>query len=110
MKRVSISPSFVIITLLVIIIGTTLYFYQRQEAVREKNMKLCYDVALGMRVEEVIMLMGEPDDIILQTASIGTKDAIQYVYQAPLDYNKTMVVLFDVQRQVVVHVECVEIE
>ena len=61
-----------------------------------------------MRVEAVIEIMGEPDDIILQTSAIDNKDLIQYIYQAPLDYNKTMVVLFDVQRQMVAHVECVD--
>ena len=108
MKRYTISPPIIIVTLLVIIIGITLFFFQRQEAIRERNMIQCKKVTPGMRVEAVIELMGEPDDIILQTSAIDNKDLIQYIYQAPLNYNKTMVVLFDVQRQMVVHVKCVD--
>lgn len=108
MKKSIFSPPIIIASLIFLVLAITLISYIRAEQRRKQNVIHCREIGIGMSVDMVVKIMGNPDDIIQNKPS--NDNVTQYIYLAPLDTYKTIVIVFASEQMIVVNIDCVEVE
>ena len=108
--KISIKPSFIIYSIVAVGITIIAVIYYRHEKFCEKNVLNCQKISIGMSIETVTQIMGEPRDIIALAMEVNGElvNAEQYCYDAPADAKKGVYVYIDAVAKNVLLTECKE--
>lgn len=74
----------------------------------QNNVENCEKVDIGMSMEQVVEIMGEPDNIKTYQGKINYADmkVTKYYYDAPSDSSVGVNIFFNAQSKKVVRTEC----
>jgi hypothetical protein len=80
-------------------------FYQKNA---NKNVANCMEITIGMEVNQVVEIMGKPDNIIIYDGRVNYADMkiLKYYYNSPFLASSGVEIYFDFQTNKVVYIVC----